>query len=376
MIYMDNSATTRPHPEVADVVRDVMETYYGNPSSLHHKGLEAERILTRSRENAARQLGVGDKEVVFTSGGTEGNNAALKGAAFQFRSRGRHLITTKVEHASVYQVCRQLEAHDFEVTYLPVDEKGCVSVQDLKNALREDTILVSVMHVNNEIGSKQPVKEIGQLLQDFPKTVFHVDAVQSFGKEPLNGHADLMTLSGHKFHGPRGAGLLYVREGLSLEPLIVGGGQEGGFRSGTSNLPAIVGLVKAMRMEKERMSNTVPHLRHLQNRMKEGLRTIDGIRINTPEEPYAAPHIVNASFPGIKAEALLHGLEEKGVMVSTKSACSSKAQRPSRVLTAIGCDEERASSGLRFSFSRENTVSEVDHVLEQLKAILPKIQMR
>lgn len=328
MIYFDNGATTAPYREVVEVQAKVMETYFGNPSSLHTVGSEAGKVLDQSREVAAGQLGVKASEIVFTSGGTESNNAAIKGTAYAYRNRGNHLITTGVEHASVYQVCRQLEARGFDVTYVPVGSDGRVSLEEIERSLRDDTILVSVMHVNNELGAVQPVKEIGSVLKRFPKIVFHVDAVQSFGKVPFDIRGwgiDLLSLSGHKFHGPRGAGVLYVREGLQIEPLLAGGGQEHGLRSGTQHLPGIVALTKAMRMTKENEKDHISHLLKLKRRLVEGIQSEAYAVINSPlDEERSAPHIVNVSFPGIKAEVLLHALEEKDIFVSTRSACSSK----------------------------------------------------
>ncbi|GAB7388931.1 cysteine desulfurase family protein [Bacillaceae bacterium] len=378
MIYFDNSATTVPYPEVVKVVGEVMEKYFANPSSLHYKGGEAEKLLAKTRQVVAEQLGVKAGEIVLTSGGSESNNTAIKGVAWQYRNRGKHLITSQVEHASVYEAVKQLEELGYEVTYLPVDRWGRVSAADVGKALREDTILVSIMHVNSELGTIQPLEEIGRLLKERPKVLFHVDAVQSFGKIPLDIRGwgiDLLSLSAHKFHGPRGAGILFVREGVKLFPLIAGGGQEGGMRAGTENLPGFVGLAKAMRMNMDTFPERVSRLRRLRDRLLRGLREIPGCVVNTPEsEALAAPHIVNVSFPGLKAEVLLHALEEKGILVSTKSACSSKLDRPSRVLAATGMAEERAKSALRISFSAENTESEVDVFLRELAALLPSLK--
>ncbi|UYZ14664.1 cysteine desulfurase [Brevibacillus sp. WF146] len=360
MIYLDNSATTRPHPQVVEVVKRAMETYYGNPSSLHQKGLEAENILKQARAVAARFLGCKPSEIVFTSGGTESNNAAIKGVAMQYQSRGRHIITTSVEHPAVYDVCKQMEEFGFSVTYLPVDSAGRVLVEDLKRAIRPDTILVSVMHVNNELGTVQPIAEIGALLKQYPKILFHVDAVQSVGKLPIRlkeWGIDLLSVSAHKFYGPRGIGILYKREGLILQPLLMGGGQEGGFRSGTENLPAIAGMAKAIRLLEEMGPEEPARLASITQVLRQGLAEIPGCVVNTPSEG-AAPHIVNVSFPGMKAEVLLHALEERGYLVSTKSACSSKANEPSRVLMAALQDRERALSAIRISVGRENTIDE------------------
>lgn len=371
MIYFDNSATTRPYPQVVEVVKRAMEAYYGNPSSLHQKGLEAESVLKQARAVAAQYLGCKPAEILFTSGGTESNNTALKGVAFQYQGRGKHIVTTSVEHPAVYDVCKQLEAFGFTVTYLPVDREGRVSVEDVKKAVTSDTILVSVMHVNNELGTIQPIAEIGAWLRQFPKTLFHVDAVQGVGKVPLRlkeWGIDLASISAHKFHGPRGIGILYKREGLIIQPLLTGGGQEGGVRSGTENLPAIAGLAKAFRLMTEEGSRDAEHIAALTRQLRAGLAAIPEVVINTPEQG-SAPHIINLSFPGMKAEVILHALEERGFLVSTKSACSSKKDEPSRVLMATGMDKERAVSAIRISLGRENTADEVEAFLAAVKEV-------
>jgi len=369
VIYFDNSATTRPHPQVIETMSKAMASYYGNPSSLHRKGVEAENILNQARAVAAGYLGCKPSEIFFTSGGTESNNAAIKGVAFQYQGRGKHIITTQIEHPAVYDVCKQLESMGFTVTYLPVDREGRVSLTDVQKAMRPDTILVSVMHVNNELGTIQPVEEIGKWLKQFPKVLFHVDAVQGIGKVPLRikeSGIDLLSLSAHKFHGPRGIGILYKREGLIIQPLLTGGGQEAGVRSGTENLPAIAGLAKAFRLLQESGADEPSRLQRLLDQLREGVSPIEGIQVNTPEKG-TAPHIMNLSVPGVKAEVLLHALEERGFLVSTKSACSSKANEPSRVLMAIGVGTECASSSLRISLGRDNTAEEVAQFIEALR---------
>ncbi|MGM0712079.1 cysteine desulfurase family protein [Brevibacillus parabrevis] len=376
MIYLDNSATTRPHPGVIETVKRAMENYYGNPSSLHQKGVEAENVLKQARKVAAQYLGCKEGEIIFTSGGTESNNTAIKGIAFQYQNRGKHIVTTQVEHPAVYDVCKQLEGIGFAVTYLPVDREGRVSVEDVKRALRPDTILVSVMHVNNELGTIQPVEEIGQWLKQYPKVLFHVDAVQGIGKVPLSLHdsgIDLLSVSAHKFYGPRGVGILYKREGLIIHPLMMGGGQEAGVRSGTENLPAIAGMAKAIRVLEELGKDEAGRLQSLNQRLREGIERIDGCIVNTPRHG-AAPHIMNLSVPGVKAEVLLHALEERGFLVSTKSACSSKANEPSRVLTAVGIERDCALSSLRISLGRENTREEIEQFLTALEACVETLR--
>lgn len=376
MIYLDNSATTRPHPQVIETVRRAMESYYGNPSSLHQKGVEAENVLKQARKVAAQYLGCKESEVIFTSGGTESNNTAIKGVAFQYQNRGKHIITTQVEHPAVYDVCKQLEGIGFSVTYLPVDRDGRISVEDVQKAMRPDTILVSVMHVNNELGTIQPIMEIGQWLKQFPKVLFHVDAVQGIGKVPLrikDSGIDLLSVSAHKFYGPRGVGILYKREGLILHPLMMGGGQEGGVRSGTENLPAIAGMAKAIRILEELGSVEMIRLQNLNTQLREGISAIEGCVVNTPAAN-TAPHIMNLSVPGVKAEVLLHALEERGFLVSTKSACSSKVNEPSRVLTAIGIERDCALSSLRVSLGRENTVEDIQQFLKALEEAVPLLR--
>lgn len=368
MIYLDNSATTKPYAEAMDTYRMVAEQFFANPSSLHKLGGKSEALLSRSREQAASLLGVDKKEIVFTSGGTEGNNLAIKGAALAYRGRGRHLITTSVEHASALNAFGQLENLGFEVTYLPVDHEGRVSFDDFKRAYREDTILVSVMHVNNEVGTIQPIREIGEFLKARPTTVFHVDHVQGFAKVPLRlaeSGIDLCTISGHKFHGPKGTGILYVRNGTLLDPLFAGGGQENQRRSGTENLPGICGMVRALRMTLERENEGILHLTALQKRLRDGLPQIGGTVIHTPQSG-AAPHIVNVSLKGIKAEVLVHALEENDIFVSTKSACSSKDDEASGVLLAMGVPEDEAKEAIRISTAFETTAEEIDAFLSAL----------
>lgn len=378
MIYFDNSATTRPHPDVLKTFGDVAEQYFGNPSSLHHLGGRAAQLLEQAHKVAADCLSVRPNEIIFTSGGTESNNTALKGVAQQHLSRGKHIITSSVEHASVYETCKQLEEQGYSVTYLPTDGKGRVCVEDVQRALRDDTILVSIMYVNSELGTIQPIEEIGRLLADYPKVYFHVDAVQGFGKLSLlpgKWGVDLLSLSAHKFHGLRGCGLLYVRRGVTLSPLIIGGGQEAGYRSGTENVPGFVGMAKAMRMQRDGLEASRTHMKRLRNHLIDALSQLAYCKLNGPDkdDECAAPHIVNFSFPGVKAEVVVHALEKKDIYVSTRSACSSKADKPSRVLLAAGVEEERAKSALRVSFSVDNTEEEVDVFVRAIEEIVPNL---
>ncbi|WP_242219623.1 cysteine desulfurase family protein [Bacillus cereus group sp. BfR-BA-01380] len=375
MIYFDNSATTKPYPEALQSYVTVAGKYFGNPSSIHSLGGESERLLTQSRTIAAQLLRVKPSEIVFTSGGTEGNNLAIKGIAMRNRSRGKHMITTDIEHASVFEAYKQLENLGFDVTYLPVNENGVVSVEDVKRALRDDTILVSMIHVNNETGAIQPVGEVGKLLANYPKVRFHVDHVQGIGKVPLDlykNHIDLCTISGHKFHSVKGTGILYVRDGVRLDSVLSGGGQEQRYRSGTENLPGIVAMIKALRMTLEKQSENTEHLRALKEELIRMFKGMKDVTINTPKE-HTAPHILNVSFVGLKPEVVVHALEERGVYVSTKSACSSRVNEVSHVLLAMGLPHAVAESAIRISLTAENTMEEVKQFEGIIKETLPKL---
>lgn len=373
-VYLDNSATTIPYPEVVDVYTKALKEYYGNPSSLHRLGAEADKVLTAARQMAANLLQISPEEVIFTSGGTEGNNLAISGVAFQYSRRGKHLITTQIEHSSVLNTFHFLENQGFEVTYLPVDANGMISLDDLKKSIRSDTILVSIMHVNSELGTIQPIEEVGSLLRNFSKIIFHVDAVQSFAKIPVKPKIwgiDLLTLSGHKFHGPKGTGLLYKSKNIQLQPLMFGGGQEFGFRSGTQNVPGVIAFTKAMRMSSDRQSQFQSDVGGLRDRLWHELEQIPGITINSPM--VGAPHILNISAVGIKPEVMLHALEDKGVYVSTKSACSSKEESISHVLQAIHLPIERAKSALRISLSNFNTLEEINYAIQMIKETISEL---
>lgn len=378
MIYLDNSATTKADASVLRSYEQVAEKYFGNPSSIHQLGAETEQLQMKAREQAAELLNVQTSEVVFTSGGTEGNNLAIKGIAFQFQTRGKHIITTEVEHASVYETCKALEHLGFEVTYLPVNEQGIVNPRDVEEAVRPDTILVSIMQVNNEIGAIQPIEEIGEQLTRHPKLFFHVDAVQGLGKVPLalsKAHVDLCTFSGHKIHGLKGTGILYVKQGTSLFPLFHGGGQEQSIRSGTENVAGNVSVVRALRLIKEKETKHVKELEVLKEQLRDGLSSIEAVCVNSPRE--GAPHIINVSVPGLKPEVVIHALYEKGTVISTQSACSSKQKDKSRVLEACGVSDSIATSGLRISLSYDTTEKEIQDfislfttIIQNLKAVM------
>ncbi|MCF6138236.1 cysteine desulfurase family protein [Pseudalkalibacillus berkeleyi] len=376
MIYFDNSATTKPFPEVLETYVKVSEQYFANPSSIHRLGGEVERLINSARRQIAESIGVKSNEVVFTSGGTEANNLAIKGIAIEHQKRGRHLITTEIEHASCHATFKQLEKIGFEVTFLPVDAQGRISLTDLERSIKDETILVSIMHVNNELGTIQPIKEVGEMLKRHPKIFFHVDHIQGIGKVPLQfdqSGIDLCSFSSHKFHGPKGCGFLYVRSGVALSPLLTGGEQEFRKRAGTENVPGIIAMTKALRLTLLSMEERMNDMIDLKEFIKDQLSRLDPVQINTPERG-SAPHILNFSIPGIKPEVLIHSLEEKDIFVSTKSACSSKSDAVSRVLEAVGYDFDRASSAIRVSFNFENTLSEGEIFVEALKEVVSNLQ--
>lgn len=375
MIYFDNSATTKPYEDVLNTFLIVAKQYYGNPSSLHSLGSEAERILIKARETVADALFVEPKNIVFTSGGTEGNNLAIKGVAKQYKKRGKHVITSMIEHAATYEVFQQLEEEGYEVTYLPVNEEGRISLDELERTLREETILVSLIHVNSETGVIQPIEQIGQMLKSYPKVLFHVDNVQGVSKVPLHlksGLIDLCTVSGHKLHGLKGSGALFIRSGVKIASLFQGGEQEERVRPGTENVAGIASFAKAIRLSIEKEKQGVEKLRTIRHYLYEQLQEIDGVQLNSGIKNFA-PHILNFSIPGLKAEVLIQALSKKGIYVSTKSACSSKLASPSRILKAIGYDDERALSAIRVSLSFHNTLEEAEIFVDALKELVPEL---
>lgn len=370
-VYFDNAATTRILPEVRDIMLETMDTAYGNPSSKHHKGVEAEQYVKQARNVISRQLKCDPSEICFTSGGTESNNLALFGMAIANQRTGKHIISTGIEHASVYQPLFRLKELGFEVTFLPVDAEGRVDPEVLDSAIREDTILVSVMAVNNEIGSVQPIAQIAERIKTHRREIlFHVDAVQAFGKQaiyPSRMGIDAMSMSGHKIHGPKGSGALYIAKGVKLKPLLLGGGQEKDMRSGTENTTAIAGMGKACEMAYSHLSEHVEQMRAVRQTLIDGALKLEGVEDHSGE----APHIASLSFQGVKSEVLLHALEDRGICVSSGSACSSNHPAVSGVLKAIGLRQELLDSTLRFSFSEFNTVEEAEYTVEQLKELLP-----
>ncbi|MBK5462304.1 MULTISPECIES: cysteine desulfurase family protein [unclassified Peribacillus] len=375
MIYFDNSATTKPYSEVIESFIKVSTDYFGNPSSLHGLGVQSEKLLSAARKQIAELLKVKSSEIYFTSGGTEGNNLAIKGAAFSHANRGKHIITTAIEHPSVEDACHSLTKQGYEITYLPVNEYGQIALADLKHALREDTILVSVMHVNNEVGSIQPIVEIGKLLREYPQVLFHVDNVQGAGKISLSlrdANVDLCTISGHKVHGLKGTGILYIRDGVRIDPLFHGGNQETKIRSGTENVAGIVALSKAFRISMNNQLLYHDKLQQINKYLYKGLQEMDGVLVNSPEE--GAHHILNFSVPGLKSEVLLHALEADGIYVSTTSACSSKKRTVSKTVDAMFHNQARSESVIRISTTYSNEMEEAEKVLAAIQKIVVNLE--
>lgn len=368
-VYLDNSATTRPYDSVVDVVIRTLEENFGNPSSLHGLGLQAEKILKKSREIVAQSIGATPEEVFFTSGGTESDNTAIFGTWEARKRQGKRILTTRVEHPAVLRACEHLEKQGGEVIYLPVGTDGILDMSAFKAALNQDTVLVSVMHVNNETGAIMPLAEIKKEIDQLnPDIILHTDAVQSYGKLDIDVRrmgVDLMSVSGHKICGPKGIGAFYKRKGVSLPSFVYGGGQENGFRSGTENLSGIAGFAEAVRRQQEHKIQIRSQMENVKEHLKVSLEaSIPNIRINTPEN--SAPSVLNVSFRGCKGEVLLHTLEQKEIYVSTGSACSSK-KSGSHVLQAMGLSSEEIDGALRFSFSEANTVEQMDYVTAELK---------
>ena len=377
-VYLDNSATTRCFDEVAALMTRIMCEDYGNPSSLHRKGVEAEKYIRYAKEVIAKNLKVNEKEIFFTSGGTESDNLALRGCAYANCRSGRHLITTQIEHPAILQTMKHLEEEGFRVTYLPVDSKGCIRLEDLERAITGETILVSIMHTNNEVGSLQPIEEAGALIKRMnPRILFHVDAVQGYGKfriHPKKMKIDLLSVSGHKIHGPKGIGFLYVDEKVKIKPILFGGGQQGGTRSGTENVPGAAGLAKAVEMIYQNLDEEVGRLYELKQTFVEGVKKIDDVIVNGHPDETGAPHVVSVSIRGVRSEVLLHALEDKGIYVSAGSACSAHKPQPSATLQAMGVDQELLGSTIRFSFSVFTTMEEVGYTLQAMYDIIPMLR--
>ncbi|TDQ39100.1 cysteine desulfurase [Aureibacillus halotolerans] len=375
MIYLDNSATTKPFQEVVDAFSKTSLRFFANPASIHSEALEAEKLLSRARQQLASLLHADEEELVFTSGGTEGNHMAIFGRARAMQHRGKHIITTKLEHPSVQKPIEHLEQEGFEVTWLTPNQRGVVTAEQVKDALRDDTILVSIMHVNNELGSIQPVQEVASLLATHPLAAFHVDHVQGAAKLPLALRQlpiDLLTLSSHKFHGMKGSGVLFVRKGTALSPIQIGGTQEGGRRAGTVSVPGAVALAKAFRLAAERYETEWVHLGTISQQFRDLLASMKGVRVLSP--PDAIPTIVNIAVPGLKAEILIHALSRQGIFASTQSACSTRTYAPSRVLLECGHSEIVAGSAIRFSLSCETKQKDLERAATVFQQALHSLQ--
>ncbi len=377
-IYLDNSATTRVFPEVAELMNRIFLEEYGNPSSMHHKGVEAEKELRTARETLAQILKVKEKNLLFTSCGTESDNLAIIGAARAAQRRGKHLITTPIEHPAVLETMKYLESEGFEITYLPVDQDGLVAPETVADAVREDTILVSVMHTNNEIGALEPIAQIGEAIKaKNPQTLFHVDAVQGFGKAkiyPKRMHIDLLAASGHKIHGPKGVGLLYVGDNVRIRNIIYGGGQQGGMRSGTENVPGIAGMALAAKILYEHYDEDQQKLRSMKDAFIQRVSAIEGVHVNGRTGEDSAAHIISLSVEGVRAEVLLHALEDKGIYVSSGSACASNRPHISETLQAIGTSQAYLDSTIRLSTSVMNTMEDMEAAAKALEELLPMLR--
>lgn len=377
-VYLDNSATTKCLPSVAALMTKIMCEDYGNPSSMHRKGVESEKYIRYAKEVIARTLKVQEKEILFTSGGTESDNIALIGTAFANCRAGNHIITTRIEHPAILQTCAYLEKQGFQITYLPVDANGIIRLADLERAMTRQTILVSIMHTNNEIGSLQPIAEAGELIKRMnPNTVFHVDAVQGFGKfhiYPKKMKVDMLSVSAHKIHGPKGVGFLYINEKVKVKPIIFGGGQQKGMRSGTENVPGIAGMALAVEEIYKDFEEKTDYLYAIKDRFIKGVSSIEGVKVNGLTGRDSAPHVVSVSIAGIRSEVMLHALEDKGIYVSAGSACASNKPATSATLKAIGIEKQYLDSTLRFSFSVLTTEEEIDYTLQQMYDMIPMLR--
>ncbi|MYV04481.1 MULTISPECIES: cysteine desulfurase family protein [Furfurilactobacillus] len=380
MIYFDNSATTKVAPSVLETYSKVSQTIWGNPSSLHNFGEQAYNLLEQSRQQIADLLGVKLSEILFTSGGTEGDNWVVKGTAMEKRAFGRHIITSSVEHPAVHNSMEQLAQLGYEITYLPVDEEGRVSAADVKAAIRPDTILVSVMAVNNEVGSIQPLKDIAAVLQDYPTIHFHIDAVQGIGKGIsdliFNDRVDFITFSGHKFHAPRGIGFIYARSGKRIAPLMTGGGQERNLRSGTENLPAIAGMARALRLLLTNEETNVANERAVRGRILNHIKDFPKVTLFSQDNDHFAPHILCFAIEGVRGETIVHAFEDHDIYISTTSACSSKKHLASSTLKAMKVPDQISTSAVRVSLDENNMLAEADtfnQVFDQLYEQFKKI---
>ena len=376
--YLDNSAPTRCYEEVRDIVGKTMMEDYGNPSAMHLKGVQAENYLKEALQEIGKTLKVPEKEIYFTSGGTESDNWAVIGTALANQRRGKHIITTAFEHSAVSAPVKWLEERGFEVTRVPVDEEGRLSLEEFEKSLREDTILVTAMYVNNEVGALVPIEDMGRLIHEkYPETLFHVDAIQAYGKYriyPKKLHIDLLSVSSHKIHGPKGVGFLYADSRVKIHPMILGGGQQKGMRSGTDNVPGIAGMGAAAKKIYGNLEENIARMKELKEYFAGELGKIENTFINGPKPQDGAPHILNVSFVGVRSEVLLHSLEDMGIYVSAGSACSSHKRGGSPTLTAAGIPQERREAAVRFSFSEFTTKEELDYTLEALHKLVPMLR--
>ena len=376
--YLDNSATTRCSKRATDMMVKLLTEDFGNPSSMHMKGVEAENYIKEAKKKIAKTLKIDEKEIVFTSGGTESNNMALIGAALANKRTGNHIITTSIEHASVSAVAAYLEELGFRVTYLKVDENGLISLEELKEAVTDETILVSLMMVNNEIGAVEPIEEAAKIIKaKNPKTLVHVDAIQAYGKYriyPKKMGIDLLSVSGHKIHAPKGTGFLFIRDKVKVKPLIYGGGQQKGMRSGTENVPGVAALAEAATEVYEDFDAKIDHLYALKERFISGLQGMDGVTVNGKTGRDSAPQIVSVSIEGVRSEVMLHTLEDREIYVSAGSACASNKPAVSATLTAIGLKKNLLDSTIRFSFCKDTTEEEIDYALSVMQEVIPKLQ--
>ena len=376
--YLDNAATTKCYAQVSEIVMQTMMVDYGNPSSMHRKGIAAERYVKEAATQIASTMKVLPNEIYFTSGGTESNNWALIGTAMANRRRGNHIITTAIEHPSVSEPIEYLAEQGFEITRLGVNQQGIIDLEELTTAVTPETILVSIMYVNNEVGSVQPIAEIGSLLHQLrPDICFHVDAIQAYGKyliHPKKMQIDLLSVSGHKIHGPKGVGFLYIRDKVKIAPLIYGGGQQNGLRSGSDNVPGIAGLGIAAKEIHQNLEAKTKDLYALKQHLLKGLGQLEAVTIHGMDANEGAPHIINASFLGVRSEVILHSLEERGIYVSAGSACATHKRSKSPTLTAIKANPKMLESSIRFSFSSATTIAEIDYTLKALAELLPMLR--
>lgn len=376
--YLDNSATTKCSKAATELMVKLLTEDFGNPSSLHKKGFEAENYITEAKKKIAKTLKAQEKEIIFTSGGTESNNLAIIGACDANKRAGKHIITTSIEHASVSNTMAYMEELGYEVTYLKVDEFGLISLEELKEALRPDTILVSLMQVNNEIGAVEPIEEAAAIVKAYNSNiVVHVDAIQSYGKMnicPKKMNIDLLSVSGHKIHGPKGVGFLYIKERTKIRPIILGGGQQKGMRSGTENVPSVAALGVAAEEIYTNFDEMVEHLYTLRDHFVEEVTKIPGVTVNGKPGRETAPHIVSVSIEGVRAEVILHTLEDKDIFVSAGSACSSNKPQISHTLKSIGLKQNLLDSTVRFSFCKHTTMEEIDYALEVMRDVIPNLQ--